>query len=106
MVDYRGPKLIRPIVERFELPFLHRVVSIHCGATDIADADIDRNLIQEFKQLESIEFRLRTQGSLSDADKTRLKSNVPDCRISAVVDSGAALRFKTSNGAFSMRCPN
>lgn len=104
MVDYRGPIFIRPFAQQFEWPIFNRVTSIECRVTNIADSAIDRRIVNEFKELDNVRFTLHNKDSLDVSDRDMFNSNVPDCRVSKVVETGGTLDINTKRGLLGFVC--
>jgi len=104
VVDYRGPELIRSLVEAMDIPIFHRVKQIRYNLKKPSKITIDRSVIDRLYELEEISVTKFRKQHVDETDIKAIESNVPPCRLAAVETSGNQINIKISFGN-SFSCP-
>jgi len=105
VVDYRGPALIRPLVETMGIPIFHRVKQIRYNLKNPSKITIDRSVMDRLHELELISVTKYPMQHVDEAAIKAIESNVPPCRLAAVETSENQVNLKISSGSSFLGCP-
>jgi len=105
VVDYRGPALIRPLVEAMDIPIFHRVKQIRFNLKSPSKITIDRSVLDRLHELEEISVTKFQKQRVNETDIKAIESYVPSCRLASVEISENQFNIKISSGSIFLGCP-
>lgn len=80
MVHYRGPRLIRPIINAIGTNIFDRITELHFVRNDFANPPIISDDITEMKSLEKISLTQKSYRILDQDDVQKMVAIIPDQR--------------------------
>ncbi|MGI9472670.1 MAG: hypothetical protein ACR2NZ_14110 [Rubripirellula sp.] len=84
MVNYQGPKSLRPIVEAFDIPMFDRVQKINYRVTDLSEIQLEKNDVARLHDLERISVSRRGVQLVDESEIRAAHDLVPACRLLGV----------------------
>ena len=84
MVDYQGPKTIRGLVEKANIPFFNRITQLDYRLGNLKELHIEREDVAQLHSLKNISIAKRGGGQFTDVDAQAASDVVPPCRLGSV----------------------
>ena len=99
MVNYRGPRAIRPLVEALEIPIFNRVSEINYLVRDVGEIRLEKDEVASLHQLDEIVVTKQGAKPVVDSEVQTVSELVPACRLKNVEKTKNQISLQVSQGS-------
>jgi len=104
VVDYQGPRVIRPLVNALGVTFFDRVTAIESDLNKVTDFRLTKSDIEVMESLQRITVRRKSNKDINQADVDFVIDAIPDCRKRIVQNTGNEITVSTASASFFLGC--